>query len=89
MPRFEGSPRTPPSGSPCMPPPDRFMIWSPIRWYFWAISSRTSSSVLPFSGLKPSVNRIRSGAIAQAPTIQADRAVALWTSPPTPVEFSP
>ena len=29
------------------------------------------------------------GAIAQEPTIQAARAVALWTSPPTPVEFSP
>ncbi len=54
----------------------RFMIFSRAASSSSAVSKRPSRST-------------RSGAIAHDPTIHAARAVALWTSPPTPVEFSP
>ena len=67
------------------PPFVRFMIWIPIsskRFMIFSRASRaSSSSAPPFSSMC-------SGPIAEAPTMKAARAVALWTSPPTPVEFS-
>ena len=67
------------------PPLVRFMIWSPIDSKRFSTRARASSSLSSSSGV--TVNG--SGPIADAPTIQAACAVADWTSPPTPFEFSP
>jgi hypothetical protein len=63
------------------------MICTPISsrrpYNLWRSSASSSPEAKrPFSS-------IGLGPIAQWPTIQAARAVALITSPPTPVEFSP
>jgi hypothetical protein len=68
------------------------MIWSPICSKRFMISSRFVSAafviLVTFPLLRP-LSSGASGAIPQAPTIHAARPVALWTSPPTPVEFWP
>ncbi len=66
------------------PEPVRLTICVPMRWKRFMTRSRASSS--DSSSQRSSTN---SGAIPQAPTIQAARSVAACTSPPTPVEFSP
>ena len=61
------------------------MICRPITWKRFSTRLRASSSVSSSSGTTSN----GSGPIAEAPTIQAACAVADWTSPPTPFEFSP
>jgi len=67
------------------PPLVRFMIPTPISWKRFMIRARACSSVSSSSG----VTSTRSGPIAEDPTMNAACAVADWTSPPTPFEFSP
>ena len=69
------------------PPPERFMIWKPIR----SKRSRTPSSASARSS-GSSIRSLRStaaGPIARKPTISAAREVACRTSPVTPVVFWP
>ena len=61
------------------------MICVPILSKRFITRSRACSSLSSSIG----VTSIGSGPIAAAPTISAACAVALWTSPPTPLEFSP
>ena len=61
------------------------MICRPIVSKRFSTRSRASSSLSSSSG----VTVKGSGPIAEAPTIHAAWAVADWTSPPTPFEFSP
>ena len=82
------SARTPAIGS-CWngpPVPERRMICVPICWKRLI---DLLAGLVPVASRSGSSRSTRSGAIAQEPTIHAARAVALWTSPPTPVEFSP
>jgi hypothetical protein len=60
------------------------MICVPIFWKRFMMRSRASSS-----DSSSQRNSTYSGAMPHAPTIHAARSVAAWTSPPTPVEFSP
>ena len=61
------------------------MIWSPILSNRSRTRLRASSSVSPSRG----VTWNGCGPIAARPTMSAERAVTLATSPPTPFEFSP
>ena len=61
------------------------MIWSPIFSKRSSTRLRASSSVSPSRG----VTWNGCGPMAALPTMRAERAVTLATSPPTPFEFSP
>ena len=85
---MDGSESTPPIGfwSNGPPPlPVRFMICTPIfsKRFMIALAGLVLVLVVERD------DRDGSGPIAEAPTMNAAWVVALMTSPPTPLEFSP